>query len=243
MRRGALADYDEDKMLSGEIAVTTDEDTNDQQVYVAFAPGVSKRILTDTDLQDLTATKIWTGSCGTMNSNRAKTVTLDRPSNFTLINNTTLVLVRFTFGNSQSSPTLNVSGTGAFPIRYNDGNGNVVELTDDTFYKTLGGVRLFRYTTNGTDSWWDIENITQYDAQRIRNAIEQIDQAWRNSLALAYSTSGTYAVGDYVVYNGQLYVCKTAITTAEAWTAAHWTAVTVGEELTDLKAEFSQLDL
>lgn len=60
MRRGLLANYDEDKMVAGEIAVTTDADTDKQQVYVAFAPGTSKRILTETDLEgmggELTAT-------------------------------------------------------------------------------------------------------------------------------------------------------------------------------------------
>ena len=39
-----------------------------------------------------------------------------------------------------------------------------------------------------------------------------------------YSTSSTYAVGDYCLYDGDLYRCTTAISTAEAWTAAHWTA-------------------
>ncbi len=58
-------------------------------------------------------------------------------------------------------------------------------------------------------------------------------------LATLYSSSKTYAVGDYCIYNDVLYKCTTAITTAEAWTAAHWTAVTVGDELTGLKADLS----
>lgn len=60
-------------------------------------------------------------------------------------------------------------------------------------------------------------------------------------LATAYSSSSTYAVGDYCIYNDILYRCTTAISTAEAWTAAHWAAVTVGDELSDLKAEMSNL--
>lgn len=58
------------------------------------------------------------------------------------------------------------------------------------------------------------------------------------NFAGTYSTSATYAVGDYVLYNSQLYRCTTAISTAEAWTAAHWTAVKVGTELTVLKSAF-----
>lgn len=60
------------------------------------------------------------------------------------------------------------------------------------------------------------------------------------NIADEYSASSTYAVGDYCIYDGQLYRCTTAITTAEAWTAAHWTMVTVGEELTDLKGDIPQ---
>lgn len=50
-------------------------------------------------------------------------------------------------------------------------------------------------------------------------------------VADGYSSSLTYDVGDYVVYDGKLYVCNTAIETAEAWTAAHWTATTATEGL------------
>lgn len=67
------------------------------------------------------------------------------------------------------------------------------------------------------------------------------DSAVRGSLAAAYSASSTYAVGDMVLKDGQLYECNTAITTAEAWTAAHWTAVTVGSALSDLKEDLESL--
>lgn len=50
MRRGLLANYDKNKMLAGELAVTTDTESQNQQVFVAFAPGKSKRILTEDDL-------------------------------------------------------------------------------------------------------------------------------------------------------------------------------------------------
>lgn len=70
---------------------------------------------------------------------------------------------------------------------------------------------------------------------------EITDSAARGSLAAAYSASSTYAVGDIVLKDGQLYKCNTAITTAEAWNAAHWTAVTVGENIADLGAETNTL--
>ena len=55
-----------------------------------------------------------------------------------------------------------------------------------------------------------------------------------SNLAPEYSASSTYAVGDYVLYNSILHECTTPITTAEAWTAGHWSQVTVGKELSTL---------
>lgn len=48
MRRGQLKDFNPSKMQSGEWAVSTDADTNDQRVYMAFAPGVIKEMMTTT---------------------------------------------------------------------------------------------------------------------------------------------------------------------------------------------------
>lgn len=58
--------------------------------------------------------------------------------------------------------------------------------------------------------------------------------------ASAYSSSATYAVGDYVFYGGTLYRCTTAITTAETWTAAHWTVAVLGDDVSDLKSAIIQ---
>lgn len=63
----------------------------------------------------------------------------------------------------------------------------------------------------------------------------------QGDIASTYSSSSTYAVGDYVLYSGQLYRCTTAISTAEAWTSAKWTAVALGDDVTDLKSAFDDL--
>lgn len=63
-----------------------------------------------------------------------------------------------------------------------------------------------------------------------------------NNLAADYSSIKTYAVGDYCIYNGSLYRCTTAITTAEAWTAAHWTAVSIGGELVEIKSDVGAVE-
>ena len=63
------------------------------------------------------------------------------------------------------------------------------------------------------------------------------------SIAPLFSTSSTYAVGDYVIYSGQLYRCTTAITTAAAWDASKWAAVGVITDLTAATQATAQLHL
>lgn len=51
-----------------------------------------------------------------------------------------------------------------------------------------------------------------------------------------YDPTATYAVGDFCYYENELYECNTAISTAEAWTAAHWTKIIVKDLIDAAKA-------
>ena len=66
-----------------------------------------------------------------------------------------------------------------------------------------------------------------------------------STIAPAYNSSSTYDIGDYVLYNNQLYRCTAAITTAEEWTAVHWISTTVMGEMdtfsTSVLTRLSQL--
>ena len=68
-----------------------------------------------------------------------------------------------------------------------------------------------------------IENIPSVDAYT--------KQESDSFLADEYDATQTYAVGDYCIHEGGLYVCNTAISTAEDWNASHWTLTDVGSAL------------
>lgn len=51
----------------------------------------------------------------------------------------------------------------------------------------------------------------------------------------AFSTTKTYEVGDFCIYNNVLYKCKQAVTVAGSFSGADWDATTVGEEMNRLK--------
>ena len=55
-------------------------------------------------------------------------------------------------------------------------------------------------------------------------------------VARPYSSSSTYTAGDYCTNNGNLYKANQDISTAEEWTASHWTQIVMGDEVTSLKS-------
>lgn len=87
----------------------------------------------------------------------------------------------------------------------------------------------------------DVEDLIA-DIQEAIQSIPPTYDALLASIAETYSATKTYAVGDYVWYDGSLYRCTTAITTAEAWTSGHWTAAVLGDDVSSLKSAFDSLD-
>ena len=108
------------------------------------------------------------------------------------------------------------------------GNGIAnIELTS-----TQGAVKTYTITyTNGTTTTFDVTD------GEITKAI------LANNLAPEYDPASTYETGAYCSRDGQIHRCIVPITTAEAWTAAHWTAVALGEDVDDLRSVFDTLGL
>ena len=62
--------------------------------------------------------------------------------------------------------------------------------------------------------------------------MDKIDQiGGKQNIAESYDDTLTYSVGDYVIYNGLLYKCDTAVSTAEAFDPTKWTRVVVTDEM------------
>lgn len=91
-----------------------------------------------------------------------------------------------------------------------DGNTNVT-ATDNPFMSMV----YVKNTENGK-ALADVDNKSA-----VRMAM----------IAAPYDDTATYAVGNYCTYGDRLWKCNTAIGTAEPFTAAHWTATTVMEEI------------
>lgn len=78
-----------------------------------------------------------------------------------------------------------------------------------------------------------INNVLHDIDAKALNGQEADYYATAADLAAEYDSTATYALETYCMHEGQLYQCSTAIATAEAWTAGHWTAVTVTGEIAE----------
>ena len=75
-----------------------------------------------------------------------------------------------------------------------------------------------------------------------QTAAESASAAYGTSmLAPTFSTEVAYATGEHVIYNGSLYVFKTAHAAGE-WDATQVTATNLGGEVSDLKSAITQLN-
>ena len=129
-------------------------------------------------------------------------------------------------------------------------SGGVVSVTlSDACYAVTGKFGLTIFVTDGNNkktavyaavgtvvstTGGAVAGDTPQDVVDLINAIEaavtSIPASYTNlmgSIAPTYSSSALYPVGSYVWYDGTLYRCTTAITTAETWTSAHWTSTTL----------------
>ena len=103
----------------------------------------------------------------------------------------------------------------------------IIKTTDSGAVTTLCAVvgNVYQSTTDTVVDPGTIIPSVQTLIASIEAAVSSIPADYSSlwtSLAPAYSSDSTYNAGDYVTYDGKLYVCGVNITTAESWTAAHW---------------------
>lgn len=76
----------------------------------------------------------------------------------------------------------------------------------------------------------DLETTATEIVGAINEVLDKTDTV-NGNIGDVYASSRTYKIGELCIHDNTLYRCTTAITTAEDWTAAHWTATTIAEEI------------
>lgn len=112
-----------------------------------------------------------------------------------------------------------------------------VTLSGSMIARGLDGRGIVSIAKTGTSGLVDTYTITYTDATTSTFTVTNgaNGQITATSFAEEFSSSKAYAVGDYVVYSGQLYQFTTAHA-AGAWNASHATAVQIADQVSELKS-------
>ena len=121
----------------------------------------------------------------------------------------------------------------------------IIKNTESTTVTTIAAVVANVYASS-TDTVVDpgtiIPSVTTLIAE-IEAAVDSIPVDYSGLLATIaadYSSSKTYQVGQYAWQGGVLKRCIVPITTAETYTAAHWTNAVIGDDLSALKSAIQE---
>ena len=113
---------------------------------------------------------------------------------------------------SELDPVLDLSQDDLMEVSVEDDNAESGYVSHKSPLSQLGAffVNILQYVTS-----------LKTGSKTVTGAINQTVSNFAND----YDSTSTYAVDDCVIYGGVLYKCNTAITTAEAWDATHWTQI------------------
>lgn len=158
---------------------------------------------------------------GIDDQNRSNARTLDWLGNETLAGGLTLG------EGSANEATLTPAGLGTLngvPARVTTLEGDVADL--DTELNDVVLAQASAPSSSDNKLWIDTDTTE-----------EGIEVAEMDDIVAKYNATSTYPVGSFVNYDGHIYKCTTAITTAEAWDSTHWTITTIGDALKSLDAQ------
>lgn len=181
------------------------------------------------------------GTCSTAAGTQMKQVTI---AGVTALSEGLRVTVKFTYAQDYSGvPTLKVNSLAAKSIYRTGSNaagqyewpaGAVIDFVYNGTYWVIADGRVATTTYFGMTRLTTSATSAADSSAATPASINNLAQNMLSGVGL-YSPSSTYAVGDRVRYGYYIYECTTAITTAEAWTAAHWTALASLQDQIDAK--------
>ena len=141
-------------------------------------------------------------------------------------------------------PTANPSSGNLYDEYINtDGTTQGWEMIGSTaidmsaYYTSTQVDTLLSTKQNSTD------NSLNTTSKQIVGAINELEARPVSSAneADTYDATSTYVEGDNVLHNGNYYECNTDISTPEAWNATHWTQKKIGNQISQINADLSDL--
>lgn len=191
-------------------------------------------------------------TCSTAESTASKAASLKDSGETFVLEEGVVVYVKFDNGPAQqgtvlAANTLNVAGTGAKQIRYNNGGpallnngscsawraGSIVGfIYDGTYWRMLRAPVAYTGVNGWVDGVVRLSNLFDNST----SVVPRNDVLYKVGTSIApywvKNSSTAYSAGDLVMYNdGKLYRAKNNIAANTAWAAANWQETTVRSEI------------
>ena len=144
----------------------------------------------------ITGARAWYATCATAADTKAKAAAVDGEG-FALTDGV-IVMVRWSNGNSAEGPTLDVGGTGAYPVKIYGS-----ELQGDTVYDWAGGSTSLLYWHDG--AWNVCDNASLYRNNSAVREIRGLDTSLDQQGVFDRLTNDGTAKGIYLA-GGELYI-------------------------------------
>ena len=150
-------------------------------------------------------------------------------------------------GLSIANASFNTQGNVELTNYYIIGENLVVYRCNDISSNFKVGDIILIIQTDVPDRWFSFIyaagailsklETTKVDLTNYATKTELSTKSDLDLIAPAYDDSVGYALGDLVIYQGKLYKCTTAITTAESWDSTHWTETDLDSDVVKLSGD------
>lgn len=196
-------------------------ETRNITVYDFFTPSATM----DVDVYDTTITVTVSGEIAPVNNLNQKRLVITRVRLSDQATQTYTINPLSSYSFTQTwNQTLSDASTSTYEftaVVYDTINSiTMIERTGIVTLSLLGGgggASLFGRATEA--GFWIYDTAGEVIRHDITSA-EYLELA--NLLAEAYSVTKSYFVGEFCIYNGYVWECKTAISGGEAWNVNHW---------------------
>lgn len=155
-------------------------------------------LMSAADKTKLNYTNVAYGTCSTAAATAAKAVTLSGNSQWSLTNGS-IIMVSFTNSNTAENVTINVNGTGAYPIWYN----NAEYTSTGTAYTGYAG-RVTTYMFNGTHYVWI---ASSYDSNTTYTNVK-LGHGYATCSTAAATTAKVGTLSNYTLTTGGIVAVK-----------------------------------
>lgn len=267
MRKGYYDDFDPTKMTPGEWAVSIDEDSNKQIVWMCFAPGVVKRMGTvedfDVEIQRLIHNQMESINTSVSNANQSEVnakISEDNAKMYAESASTSALNAKISETNAKTSEEECKKALESVPKdittitnQVNQNKANIESLQSNKADKatTLAGYGITdaqEKLTNPLTQSDVVDNLSSTSTNKPLSANQgrvlssNVNARFYNAVSDLWNDTTTYEVGQYCIFSNTLWKCLIRNSGQTPQEGTYWTQTSVDNEITELNSNLNDVN-